>query len=262
MSAKINWDSIRALARRVLEHGNPLELTEDTRVLLLRTALEVGISQQETEDALRGVDTATTLLKEAMRRINDGSDRITRALRRMSDLRDKGDLDGACQQMRDVLAVEVVPLYRKQADKRLKELTQLSEVAATGRVSADLPDRPQLAVLVHRVQQGHALELTDDLRALLHRTAPTAGISEAETEETLKSPGGAESLMGMILSRFRDGRERITRALFRMTSLRDAGDLEGARQQMRDVLAVEVVPQYRQMAEENLAGLDRPPLES
>jgi DUSAM domain-containing protein len=63
----------------------------------------------------------------------------------------------------------------------------------------------------------------------------------------------------MILSRFRDGKQRITRALFRMTSLRDAGDLEGARQQMLDVLSVEVVPQYRQMAEENLVGLDRPP---
>ena len=139
MSARINWDSTREFARRVLVHGEPLDLTEDTRALLLRTAQEVGIGPQEAEEALRGVEMATTLLKEAMRRINEGSDRITRALRRMSDLRDKGDLDGACQQMRDVLAVEVVPLYRKQADKRLEELTQLSEVAATGRVSANLP---------------------------------------------------------------------------------------------------------------------------
>ena len=97
--------------------------------------------------------------------------------------------------------------------------------------------------------------------ALLCRTAPTAGISEAETETVLKGQGGAEALLGMILSRFREGRT-ITRALFRMTSLRDTGDLKGARQQMRDVLAVEVVPQFRQMAEENLAGLDGPPLES
>ncbi|WP_395853180.1 DUF2379 family protein [Cystobacter fuscus] len=78
----------------------------------------------------------------------------------------------------------------------------------------------------------------------------------------LKSSEGAEALMGMILSRFQKGERRFLRSMYRMTSLRDAGDLEGARQQMRDVLAVEVVPQYRQMAEENLAGLDRPPLES
>ncbi|MFY0574118.1 DUF2379 family protein [Cystobacter fuscus] len=47
-----------------------------------------------------------------------------------------------------------------------------------------------------------------------------------------------------------------------MTSLRDSGDIEGARQQMRDVLAVEIVPQYRRMAEEQLRGLDNPPPES
>jgi DUSAM domain-containing protein len=262
MSSKVNWDSIRELAHRVLEQGNPLELTEGTRALLLRTAQEVGLSQQEAEDALRGVEGAHLLLTEVMRRINDGSDRLTRALRQMSDLRERGNLEGACQQMRDVLAVEVVPHYRKQAEKRLKELAQLAEVATTGRVNPNLRDRDQLSVLEYRIQQGRAVEFTDDLRALLCRTAPTAGMSESETEETLKNPGGAEVLMGMILSRFREGKKRITAALFRMTSLRDAGDLEGARQQLRDVLAVEVIPQYRQMAEEQLRGLDNPPPES
>jgi DUSAM domain-containing protein len=262
MSAKINWDSIHELARRVLEHGEPLELTEGTSALLLKTAQEVGIRQQEAEDALQRVSTAATLLEETMRRINDGSDRVTRALRRSSDLRDKGDLAGACQQLRDVLDVEVVPLYRKQVEKRLTEVTQLLEVSATGRVSANLPDRDQLAVLEQRVQQGHALELTDDLTALLRRAAPTAGISEAETEEALSSPGGAEALMRMILSRFRDGKKRLTRALLRMTSLRDRGDLEGARQQLRDVLTIETVPRFRQAAKEQLRGLDSPPLES
>lgn len=67
--------------------------------------------------------------------------------------------------------------------------------------------------------------------------------------------------MGMILSRLQAGQKRSIRALFRMTSLRDAGDLEGARQQMHAVLAVELVPQYRRMAEEVLRGLDSPPPE-
>jgi DUSAM domain-containing protein len=191
----------------------------------------------------------------------DGSRRLSDALLQMYDLRDRGNLEGACQLMRDVLAMEVVPLYRRQAEGMLEELTGLAEVSASGRVNASLPDRPQLAILERRLQQGHALELSEHLRALLRRTAPTAAISEAETEEALQSPQGAEALMGRILSRFRDGKRRITHALFRMTSLRDAGDLEGARQVLREVLAVEVVPQYRQMAEENLAGIDRPPPE-
>jgi len=44
--------------------------------------------------------------------------------------------------------------------------------------------------------------------------------------------------------------------LERMYDLRDAGDLDGARQQMRDVLAVEVVPEYREIAEGELEKLD------
>ncbi|HYO67150.1 MAG TPA: DUF2379 family protein [Archangium sp.] len=87
-------------------------------------------------------------------------------------------------------------------------------------------------------------------------------MSETETEEALKSPEGAEALMGMILSRFREAQSRFLRSMYRMTSLRDSGDIEGARQQMRDVLAVEIVPQYRRMAEEQLKDLDNPPPES
>jgi DUSAM domain-containing protein len=68
--------------------------------------------------------------------------------------------------------------------------------------------------------------------------------------------------MGMVLSRFRESERRFLNSMYRMTSLRDSGDIEGARQQMRDVLAVEVVPQYRLMAEEQLRGLDSPPPES
>jgi DUSAM domain-containing protein len=262
MSDEIDWNPIRELSQRVLERGESLELTEGTRALLLRTAQEVGISYKEAEEALRNGSTARTLLREAITRINDGSDRLSDARLRMYDLRDKGDFEGARQQMRDVLTVEVVPLYREQAEILLDELTGLGAVRATGRLNPDLPDRPQLAALAHRVQQGHALELTDDLRALLRRTAPTAAVSEAETEEALKSPEGAEALMGMILSRFQKAERRFLRAMYRMVSLRDSGDIEGARQQMRDVLAVEVVPLYRQAAEEQLRGLDNPPPES
>ena len=262
MAEEMDLDDVWVLCRDVLENGAPLELNDEMRALLSRTAQQVAISQEDAEDALRSHSTATTLLSESHQRIGEGSQQLSRARRQANDLRDKGDFDGAQQVMRDVLAVEVVPFYREQAKIVLDELTGLADVLATGRLNPDLPDRPQLAVFVQRLQQGHALELTDDLRAVLRRTAPTAAISETETEEALKSPEGAEALMGMILSRFRDAQSRFLPAMFRMTSLRDSGDLEGARQQMRDVLAVEVVPRYREAAEEQLRGLDSPPPES
>lgn len=40
-----------------------------------------------------------------------------------------------------------------------------------------------------------------------------------------------------------------------MYRLRDKGNLEGARQQMRDILAVEQVPHYRDIAEGQLEDL-------
>ncbi|MFL5355635.1 DUSAM domain-containing protein [Archangium sp.] len=259
MDKETDWDDVETLARDVLENGAPLALTDETRALLSRTAQQVAISQRDVEDALRSVPAATTLLQEINRRIHDGSWRLTDARNRANKLRDAGDFDGAQQVMRDVLAVEVVPFYREQAEITLKTLTGLAEVRASGRLNPNLPDRPQLAALSQRVQQGQALHLTDDVCALLRRTAPTAAVSETETEEALKSPEGAEALMRMVLSRFRDGERRFLRSMYRMTSLRDAGDLEGARQQMRDVLAVEIVPQYRRMAEEQLKGLGSSP---
>ncbi len=259
VSDEINWGPIRDLAQRVLERSEPLELSDGTRALLIKSAREVAISAQDAEDALRSLPSATALLREIRQRIREGSRRLSKARDRVEELQEKGDLNGAQQVIRDLLTVEVVPLYREQAEILLDELTGLAEVLATGRINPDLHDRQQLAVLVQRIQQGHPLEITDDLRALVRQTAPTAAITEAETEEALKSPEGAEALMGMILSRFRKAQSRFLRSMYRMTSLRDAGDIEGARQQMRDVLAVEVVPQYRRMAEEQLKGLDSPP---
>ncbi|ATB39656.1 hypothetical protein CYFUS_005101 [Cystobacter fuscus] len=262
MAEEMDLDDVWVLCRDILENGAPLELNDEMRALLSRTAQQAAISQQDAEDALRSHSTAMTLLREIHRRIGEGSNRLDEARDRVNELQQQGDFDGAQQVMRDVLAVEIVPFYRAQAERTLKKSAGLAEVLATGRLNPNLPDRPQLAVLAQRIQKGHALELTDDLCALLHRTAPTAAISEAETEEALKSPKGAEALMGMILSRFREAQSRFLRSMYRMTSLRDAGDLEGARQQMRDVLAVEIVPRYRQAAEEQLRGLDSPPPES
>jgi DUSAM domain-containing protein len=81
--------------------------------------------------------------------------------------------------------------------------------------------------------------------------------SETETEAALQSREGAEALLGKMLERIHGGKGRILQALEQMTLLRDAGDLAGARKQMEAVLAVEVVPLFRKMAEENLVGLNR-----
>jgi DUSAM domain-containing protein len=259
MTAELDWVPIRALGQRVIERGEPLELTEDVRALLRRSASEVAIPPEDAENALGSVPTATTLLGEITRRIREGSDRLSEAELRADDLQDAGDLDGACRVMEEVLAVEVVPHYRRIATTLLRVATRLKSVAASGQADPKLSVRDQIPVLLHRVQQGHPLELNEGMRAFLRRSAADVGMSEAETELALASPESAGALLGQIMERYRDASDRLKSAMYRMTELRDAGDLEGARQQIRAWLAVEVVPRYRRAAEENLAGLDEPP---
>jgi DUSAM domain-containing protein len=259
MTAELDWEPIRALGRRVIERGEPLELSDEVRALLQRSAEEVALSPEDAANALRSVPTATTLLEEITRRISEGSDRLCKAELRASDLQDAGDLDGACRLMEEVLAVEGVPHYRRIAESQLRKATRLKSVAASGQPDPKVSVRAQIPVLLHRVQQGQPLELNEGMRAFLRRAAADVGMSEAETEEALDSPGSAGVLLGQIMGRFRDGADRLENALSRMSELLDAGDLEGARQQIREWLAVEVVPRYRRAAEENLAGLDEPP---
>lgn len=256
MTEDMDLDDVWVLCREVLENGAPLELTDSLRAQLSRTARQVGMHQQDADDSLRSLPTAMELLREIHHRIGEGSKRLDAARDRANELQQQGNFDGAQQVMRDVLAMELIPLHREQAEKTLKKLVRLSEVRATGRLHPDLPDRLQLDALLQRAQQGHVLEFTDDLLALLRRTALTAAVSESETDVALKSPEGAQAFMRMLLSRFEDARHRFLHAMSRMTHLRDSGDLEGARQQMRDVLTVEAVPRYRQAAEEQLRRLD------
>ena len=122
MSDALNWNDVRELAKRVLEEGEPLPFTDEVRAILRRTAREVAIDAEEAEQALHAVPEATTLLRTVTQRIRDGSHRLSRALAQMYRLRDAGDLEGARQQMREVLAVEVVPHYRDIAATSLKSL--------------------------------------------------------------------------------------------------------------------------------------------
>ncbi|WP_224240419.1 DUSAM domain-containing protein [Hyalangium gracile] len=114
----------------------------------------------------------------------------------------------------------------------------------------------QLWGIEHRINQGEGLVLTDNMRDLLLRAAPTVAISEAEARAALDNVENATRLLLKIRERMRDGSNRIMDALYRTGQLRKKGDREGARQQMRDVLAVESVPHYRKIAEGQLAELD------
>ncbi|XXF76829.1 DUF2379 family protein [Myxococcaceae bacterium GXIMD 01537] len=254
-----DWSPVRKLMQRVLEQGDALELSDDTRDLLRRSAREVAISPEDTEDSLRGVATATTLLQEIRRRIEDGSFRLSKARAGSERLRVQGDLSGAKTLLEEVLAIEVVPFYREQAEVQFEKLTRLEAVFVSGRVDADLYPWGQIEALAHRIQQGRPLELHDDLHAFLRETAPSVAISEAEADMALENVEGAKALLRKMLERIQDGRRRISKALDRMMTCREAGDREGALQALRDVLAVEVVPKFRQMAQENLDRYDEPP---
>ncbi|WNG21667.1 DUSAM domain-containing protein [Cystobacter fuscus] len=120
-----DWHEIRVLDNRV-RRGEVLELTDALRDLLKRTAPTVAISEADADAALSCVENGTALLHEIRRRITEGSNRLVDALHRMYQLRDRGDLDGARDQMRGVLAVEVVPLYREVAEGEIEKLDNLS----------------------------------------------------------------------------------------------------------------------------------------
>ncbi len=125
MSEKTDWNFLRDLAQRVLKDDEPLVLTQNVRALLRRTGGQVALGAEEVEQALDDVPRATELLREISRRIAEGSHRLTPALLRMYRLIEVGDIEGARKQMEDVLAVEVVPLYRNIASGELEKLEEL-----------------------------------------------------------------------------------------------------------------------------------------
>ncbi|SEU34004.1 DUSAM domain-containing protein [Stigmatella erecta] len=255
---QLDWQRVEELDRRVLVQGEPLELSDETSSILSRGARLVAIGPEDTTAALRGGAAAINLLKEIKRRLREGSTRLGTADAQAERLRDKGDFAGARKMLEDALAAEAVPFYREQLTGRLEDLATLETVFLTGHVAEDFHPWSQVRALALRVQQGKPLELREDLRGFLRQTAPSVAISEAEAEEALKTVESTAALLAQMVKRMEDGKQRISRALYQMIRCQEEGDLDGARQQMRDVLAVEVVPLYRRAAEENLASLDEP----
>ena len=118
-------------------------------------------------------------------------------------------------------------------------------------------------VLCRDVLENRApLNRTDEMRALLSRIAQQVAISQQDAEDALRSHSTAMTLLREIHRRIGEGSNRLDEARDRVNELQQQGDFDGAQQAMRDVLAVEVVPRFRQAAEQQLKGLHSPPPKS
>jgi len=123
MHEETDWEEIRALAEQ-LERGQPLELSAAVSELLRRASRQVALSDDDTSQGLRSASDAATLVTKISRRIRVGSRRLSRAIVDASRLEEAGDTRGARKLFEDVLAVEVVPLYREIAQTQLDALEE------------------------------------------------------------------------------------------------------------------------------------------
>lgn len=98
-------------------------------------------------------------------------------------------------------------------------------------------------VLAQRVlERGESLELTDDVCALLLRSAREVAVPARDTQKALRSLRTATVLLRKIDRRIRTGSRRLMDARNRASRLAEAGDFEAARQQWEKVLSVSNVP--------------------
>jgi DUSAM domain-containing protein len=121
MNEETDWEEVRALAEQ-LERGQPLELSAAVCELLRRAARQVALSEDDAAQGLRSPSDAETLVVKISRRIRVGSRRLSRAIVDASRRQEAGDIQGARKLFEDVLAVEVVPLYREIAQTQLNAL--------------------------------------------------------------------------------------------------------------------------------------------
>jgi DUSAM domain-containing protein len=121
MNEETDWEEVRELAEQ-LERGQPLELSAAVCELLRRAARQVLLSDDDAAQGLRSPSDAATLVAKISRRIRVGSRRLSRAIVDASRRQEAGDIQGARKLFEDVLAVEVVPLYREIAQTQLNAL--------------------------------------------------------------------------------------------------------------------------------------------
>ncbi|WNZ59182.1 DUSAM domain-containing protein [Myxococcus sp. MxC21-1] len=102
------------------------------------------------------------------------------------------------------------------------------------------------------------LVLTDENRALLTNTASEVAIAPQEVTEALQDDVSAAALLKEIAKRIRVGSRRLSRAITEAIKHQEAGDLDAARTPFLELLNVEVVPFYRELAQVQLDALDEP----
>jgi DUSAM domain-containing protein len=112
--------------------------------------------------------------------------------------------------------------------------------------------------LYARLERNEAIELNADVRDLCRRVARDVGISDDDAERALLSEGDTETLMREMRRRIFVGSRRLSRAFAESDRRKKAGDVAGAREVLEGVLAVEVVPLYRQHATTMLDYVDDP----
>jgi DUSAM domain-containing protein len=110
-----DWDRVLGLYAR-LEKNEAIEMNADVQDLCRRVARDVAIGNGDAERALLTSEGAGTLVREIRRRIFEGSRRLSRALVDSARRKKAGDAAGARAVLEGVLAVEVVPRYREQAE--------------------------------------------------------------------------------------------------------------------------------------------------
>ncbi len=110
-----DWDRVLGLYAR-LERNEEIELNTDVHALCRRVARDVAIGNGDAERALLTREGAETLVREMRRRIFEGSRRLSRALVDSARRKKAGDVAGARAVLESMLAVEVVPRYREQAE--------------------------------------------------------------------------------------------------------------------------------------------------
>ncbi len=121
MNEQHDWDKVKEWEKR-LDQGEVLNLTPDLADLLLHVARDVAIPEEQAHRALVTPADAAILIREMCRRIRDGSRRLMRAISEANRCKEAGNTDGARKLLEDVLAVELVPLYRQHAEAELSYL--------------------------------------------------------------------------------------------------------------------------------------------
>jgi DUSAM domain-containing protein len=119
-------------------------------------------------------------------------------------------------------------------------------------------DWDRVLALYARLERGEPLRPGAEVCELCRRVAPGLAIDDADMERALLTAADVEPLVRELRRRIFEGSRRLSRALVDANRRGQAGDVAGARAVLESVLAIEVVPLYRQQAQVALDALDDP----